>query len=233
MIQSFMDSPTLPESEKRPERIKGEAQIAIGAGTLTTTHALKAATYHVLANPPIHAQLMAELEKHIPDPNSPPSLRQLEQMPYLICIMHETFRVFYGNSHRLQRIFRYQSIQYQDIVIPPGTPISMSTVHVHDNPRAFPDPYTFDPSRWQGPSPPYKYIVPFGRGSRQCVGMELAKAEFLTTLANVFRRFGREMVLHETVRERDIDTVYDVFNPLPSRQSNGLMVMIKPKKEGE
>ena len=39
-------------------------------------------------------------------------------------------------------------------------------------------------------------------------------------------------MLHETVRERDIDTVYDVFNPLPSRESNGLMVMIKPK-EGE
>lgn len=231
MIQAFMDSPSLPESEKRPERIKGEAQIAIGAGTLTTTHALKAATYHVLANPAIHAQLMTELENHIPDPTSPPNLRQLEQMPYLTCIMHETFRVFYGNSHRLQRIFR-TAIRYQNIVIPPGTPISMSTVHVHDNPRAFPDPYTFDPSRWQGPSPPYKYIVPFGRGSRQCVGMELAKAEFLTTLANVFRRFGREMVLHETVRERDIDTVYDVFNPLPSRESNGLMVMIKPK-EGE
>ena len=39
MMEAFMNSPTLPESEKRPERIKAEAQIAIGAGTLTTTHA--------------------------------------------------------------------------------------------------------------------------------------------------------------------------------------------------
>jgi len=38
MIQAFMDS-SLPECEKLPERIKAEAQIAIGAGTLTTTRA--------------------------------------------------------------------------------------------------------------------------------------------------------------------------------------------------
>lgn len=231
MIETFMNSPTLPDSDKRPERIKAEAQIAIGAGTLTTTHALKAATYHVLANAPVHEQLMAELEGHIPDPNIPPTLRQLEQMPYLMAIMHESLRVFYGTSHRLQRIFPNRVVQYKDFVIPPGNPISMSTVHIHDNERFFPDPYKFDPSRWQGPNPPYKNIVPFGRGSRQCVGMELAKAEFLTTLANMFRRFGRDMVLYNTDRARDIDTVYDVFNPLPSRQSNGLMVMFK-KKEG-
>ena len=62
--------------------------------------------------------------------------------------------------------------------------------------------------------------------------MELAKAEILTTLAGVFRRFGREMVLVDTLRERDIDTIYDVFNPLPSREDNGLKVLIKPKSDG-
>ena len=31
MMEAFMNSPSLPESEKRPERIKAEAQIAIGA----------------------------------------------------------------------------------------------------------------------------------------------------------------------------------------------------------
>lgn len=231
MMETFMNSPTLPESEKRPERIKAEAQIAIGAGTLTTAHALKAATYHILANPPIHEKLMAELITSIPDPSSPPTLRQLEQLPYLKAIMQETLRIYYGNSHRLQRIFPNQVVQYKDFEIPPGTPIGMSTVHIHDNPRIFPEPYKFDPSRWQGPNPPFKYMVAFGRGSRQCVGMELAKAELLTTLANMFRRSGRDMVLYNTVRARDIDTVYDVFNPLPSRQSNGLMVMFK-KKEG-
>ncbi len=228
MIQAFMDS-DLPEAEKEPERIKAEAQIAIGAGTLTTTHALKAGTYHILANPDIRSRLMEELEKHIPDPKSPPNLRELEQMPYLTAIMYETLRIFYGTSHRLQRIFQDRTLECHGFAIPPGTPISMSTIHIHDDERILPDHYRFDPSRWQGPNPPWKYLVPFGKGSRACVGMELAKAEILTTLANMFRSFGREMVLYETVRERGIDTVFDVFNPLASRESNGLMVLINPK----
>ena len=229
MMEAFMDS-SLPECEKSPQRIKGEAQIAIGAGTLTTTHALKAATYHILANPDIRAKLVEDLEQHIPNQDLPPNLRSLEQMPYLMAVMHEALRIFYGNSHRLQRIFPDRALHYRQLAIPPGTPVSMSTIDVHDNTRIFPDPYKFDPSRWQGPHPPFKYLVPWGKGSRACVGMELAKAEILTTLANMFRRSGREIELFDTVRERDIDTVYDVFNPLPSRESNGLMVMIKPKK---
>lgn len=74
-----MDSPSLPESEKSPERIKGEAQIAIGAGTLTTTHALKAATYHILAIPKVKAQLMEELERCIPDLDSPQTSASLSK----------------------------------------------------------------------------------------------------------------------------------------------------------
>lgn len=233
LMEAFMNSPTLPESDKHPQRIKAEALIVMGAGTLTSTHALKAATYHILANPDIHARVLEELEKHIPDPGSPPGLRELEQMPYLMAVMHETLRIFYGSSHRHQRMFPSRTVQYKQYDIPPGTPISMTALHIFDNPSIFPDPYKFDPSRWQGENPPFKYLVAFGKGSRACVGMELAKAEILTTLATMFRRFGREMVLWNTDRKRDIDTVYDVINPLPSRESNGLMVMIKPKEEGE
>ncbi|KAL8687090.1 MAG: hypothetical protein Q9218_006640 [Villophora microphyllina] len=200
MMQAFMDSPSLPESEKTPRRIKGEAQIAIGAGTLTTTHALKAATYHILANPDIKERLIKELEWYITDPDSPPNLRHLEQIPFLNLVMLESLRIFYGTANRLQRIFPDRPRQYKNITIPPGTPISMSALHVHDNTRVFPDPYKFDPSRWEGPSPPTRYLVPFGKGTCMCVGMELAKAEILTTLANIFRRFGREMELYNTVR---------------------------------
>jgi len=157
------------------------------------------------------------------------NLRQLEQMPYLMVVMYKSLRIFYGNSYRLQRIFPHRVLQYKDVVISPGTPVSMSTIDVHDNERIFPNPYKFDVSRWQGANPPLKYLVPWGKGSRSCVGMDLAKAEFLTTIANMFPRFGRQMELYDVVRERDIDTVYDVFNPLPSRESTGLRVLIKPR----
>ena len=57
--------------------------------------------------------------------------------------------------------------------------------------------------------------------------MELGKAEILTALANVFHRFGNCMTLWDTIRERDVDTVYDVFNPMASRKSKGVLVMFE------
>ena len=99
MMQAFMDS-DLPQYEKTPERIKAEAQTAIGAGTLTTTHALKAATYHILANPDIKEQVLEELERNIPDPNIALNLRALEQLSYLNAVMYESLRIFDGVSHR-------------------------------------------------------------------------------------------------------------------------------------
>ena len=235
LIRSLIDSDLLPEDQKHPERIKGEAQIAMGAGTLTTSHALKVGTYHILANKHVFENLMAELRVAIPNPDSPPTLQQLERIHYLMAIMYETLRIFYGVSHRLSRIFPDRPLIYNEWTIPPGTPVSMTTVHIHDNEDIFPAPYEFKPERWlpldSNGMKLMKFLVPFGGGSRQCVGMELGKAEFLTTIANVFRRYGPSMVLWETVRERDVDTVYDVFNPMASRESNGVMVLFR--REGE
>ena len=70
-----------------------------------------------------------------------------------------------------------------------------------------------------------KYLASFRKGSRQCVGMELGKAEILTCLACMFRRFGRQMRLVDTIRKRDVGCEYDIFNPLSSKESNGVLVM--------
>lgn len=221
----------LPESEKEPERIASEAQTAIAAGTLTSTHILKFATYHILANRSIHEQLMNELETAIPDPENLPDLKTLEGLEYLGAIMWESLRGTHGTTHRLQRICPDQAIQYRDWTLPPGTVTSMTSVHMHTDPEIFPEPDAFKPERWLPLQSEglrlQKFIGAFGKGSRQCLGIELAKAEILTTLAAVFIRFGRVMELYETEKERDIDIKHDFFNPLSSKDSNGLMVMFK------
>lgn len=185
MLEAFLDS-DLPPSEKDPLRIRGEAITAMGAGTLTSTHSLKCTTYHILANPSILHRLMHDLESAIPDPASLPSLRELEHIPYLVAIMYESLRIFPGASHRLQRVFPNDAVRYKEWIIPPGTPIGMTSVHIHENEDIFPEPQVFKPERWLPLNTEgqrlMKYMAAFGKGSRQCVGMELGKAEILTAL---------------------------------------------------
>jgi cytochrome P450 len=105
MPEAFLDS-NLPDSEKTAIRIAGEAQIAIGAGTMTSSHALKHATYHILANPRILDRLMTDLERAIPHLYNPPNLRELEQIPYLMATLYETLRNFHGVSHACSGCFQ-------------------------------------------------------------------------------------------------------------------------------
>ena len=226
------------EVDKSAERLAAEAQLAMSAGTLTSSYALVGATYHILANMSVFQRLMDELSKAIPDASNPPPLRTLEQIPYLVAIVQETLRMFPGVAHRLQRIFPDRNLQYKDWCIPSGTPVSMTTLFIHNNPSIYSDPFVFQPERWlplhtEGQRL-QKYFHSFGKGTRQCVGMELGKAEIIMTLANVFRRFGNEMRLFDTVKEKDIDIARDLFIPCPSVHSNGLLVMFeKNKKQAE
>ena len=94
----------------------------------------------------------------------------------------------------------------------------MSTYMQHRNLVAFPEPAVFDPRRWiaqetstisaPGPAVANKCLVPFSRGSRSCIGQNLAMCEIYVTLGTMFRRFGN-------LAARDVGelTYIDYFNP--------------------
>lgn len=227
LMQTILDT-DMPESEKTIERITAEAQNAYVAGVFTTTHVLKTATFHLLYNTSVHARLMVELQEHIPDLDVPPTLQQLESMEYLMAIWYESLRTFHG-AHRLARIFPDTALPYKQYVIPAGTPVGMSSVFMHTNADIFPDPFAFKPERWLPMDSVgkklLKYNVALGVGSRGCVGRELGKAEFLATIAKVFRRFGEEMKLMEIEEEGKREVKQQHFlNPLSGERDNGLMV---------
>ncbi|XP_049958037.1 cytochrome P450 4C1-like [Schistocerca serialis cubense] len=78
-------------------------------------------------------------------------------------------------------------------VIPRDSLVLVSLILLHRRPDNFPDPDKFDPGRFlEGGSarslPPGSYL-PFGAGSRKCVGGRYAFLEMKTVLAAVLRRF--------------------------------------------
>lgn len=54
------------------------------AGGEAITQLLTVTSYHLLANPAILARLQAELATVMPEPNTPVTWAQLEQLPYLV-----------------------------------------------------------------------------------------------------------------------------------------------------
>ena len=231
VFHSLRDDDDLPPSEKSLSRLVTEASSLTAAGTLTTAHMLSGTTYHILNNPPILSRLMAELETAFPDADTACSLQALEKLPYLSAVISEGLRLSYGTIHRLQRVHPDNALTYRDWIIPPGTPVGMSPLFMHNDPTTFPDPHLFDPSRFIGPEKEkrQRHLFNFGKGTRQCVGMNLAQAEIQMTLGAIFRKFGTKMHLYDAIRERDVDVKHDFFVTNPSMESRGVRVMLDSK----
>jgi len=81
----------------------------------------------------------------------------------------------------------------------------MSFEDVLHDPAIFPKPDTFDPDHWLRAAKQGvrfdRYQVAFGKGSRSCVGMNLAYAELYLVIAVLVTRFDLE--LYEFQYNRD------------------------------
>jgi cytochrome P450 len=77
-------------------------------------------------------------------------------------------------------------------VIPRGDSIIVGIGQIHGNPDVFPDPGRFDPHRYIGTKPSALSWIPFGGGTRRCVGAAFANMEMDVVLRTVLRRLTIE-----------------------------------------
>ncbi|KAG2417839.1 hypothetical protein HFD88_000938 [Aspergillus terreus] len=210
-IYDKLSDPSVPPEERTLQRIQDEGVILLSAGTETTGRALCMAAFHLAYDKSITNRLRDELRQVMPRPTDTVSWTELEKLPYLNGVVYEALRLSYGLIIRLPRISPTDALQYKDHIIPPGTPMSSSSYIVHRDESIFPNADKFDPERWIRAKNEGKnlsrYLVSFTRGSRTCIGMNLAYMELYLTLASFVRRFDIE--LHDTTPE-DLRFTHDL-----------------------
>jgi cytochrome P450 len=179
----------------------------------------------------VNQKLYAELKTAIPDPSqqSFPSLAELEKLPYLSAVVQESLRLCNPITHRLSRVFLDKVLRYQDYVIPPGWTVGMTTMLIHENESIFPEPYEFRPERWLNEDSESRqlerYCVPFNKGVRVCLGLNLARAELFLILAVLFRQFKFDV--SQVSRARDIDLTRDFLIGATVADSPGILVGVE------
>ncbi|KIV95977.1 hypothetical protein PV10_03563 [Exophiala mesophila] len=193
------------------EMLMQQAYSVLAAAADTTGNAMTVAAYHILKNPSIYQSLVKELQAAFPDPSSQLEFVELEKLPYLTAVIKEALRLSFGVPGRVPRVTPDPGASFNGYAVPGGTIVGMSSWLMHRNPEIFPDPMKFDPSRWLD-ADNYRrldhHMVPFGRGSRQCVGMPLAYCELYVTLGTFFHRFPKGLQVYKTT---DYDMEYVDF----------------------
>jgi cytochrome P450 len=230
----------LPPKEKSDARLAQDGQTVVIAGTITTAWGLCIAVFYLLSQPETLKKLKEELQTVLKSPSSPITLAALEQLPFLTGCVQECIRLSYGVCTRLQRIAPDETLAFndgnKDWYIPPGTPVSMTSVLIHHDESVFPNSRKFLPERWIGNPQLSKYLVSFSKGTRQCIGINLAYAELYVALARIFRAYGSEDIRFEgdagylelfDTTMYDVELTKDVFIPVGPDGSKGVRVLVK------
>ncbi|KAK7528151.1 cytochrome P450 [Phyllosticta citriasiana] len=212
-------SKLLPQEDRNVWRMAIEAETLLNAGIETTGLSLAILVYHLHKHPNVFQGLKSDLLACSSLPKeSPVDFQTLNRLPYLQAVIQETLRITCPVSGRLPRINGVRPLVFaknipnaKTYVFPPGTVISMSIMDLHHHASIFTNPKEFVPERCLDDPGNFaseeqrrlmrKYLLPFGKGSRSCIGLELAKLELVLSAGNLFRRFDLE--LFETT-ERDM-----------------------------
>ncbi len=87
------------------------------------------------------------------------------------------------------RVVRGEPFRLNGYVIPPGVEINPSIRMIHRRADLYPDPAAFKPERFLADDAPDTYTwLPFGGGTRRCLGASFALMEMRIVLARVLER---------------------------------------------
>ncbi|KAL2818628.1 cytochrome P450 [Aspergillus granulosus] len=207
------------------------AQLIQNAGWRLASHSIATIIVYLC----LHGDKQQKLRKELAplfsaSPDTGPAWQELEKVSYLAACIQEGLRISAGAMNRISRVASECDLQFDNWLIPNGTPVSMSSYWMHMDPDVFPNPDVFEPERWiDTPAEKLKimqsYVVPFSAGSRDCFGKNLAYMEMYHTLAQLFCPGAPRIELYHT-DESDVVPTIGLLFPWPRLDSVGVRAFL-------
>ena len=169
-------------------QLRDEAITLFTAGHETTANALTFTFYLLSQHPAVEQALCDELQRVLG--GRLPAATDVENLPYTRMVLSESMRL-YPPAWALGREST-APCSISGYSVPAGSVVLLSQWVTHRDPRWWPEPLRFDPSRFspdnRGERPRWAYF-PFGGGSRQCIGESFAWMEAILVLATLAQRW--------------------------------------------
>lgn len=166
-------------------QLRDQVMTLLFAGHDTTTATI-AFLFHELARHPQERRRLVEAE----DALGPATPEQLQRgtRERLELVLDETLRLYPPAWIGPRRAVR--DVAFAGHVVPAGMPVNYSSYVSHRLPHVFADPHAFKPDRMTPAAKaalPRGAYVPFGGGSRICLGMRFGQLEIRTLASRLLR----------------------------------------------
>lgn len=201
-------SEAIQRSEKNPDGLT-QSEIVMGgcsgnvfAGSDTTSISLNATFYNIIKNPRVQSRLRAELD----DAHSrgalsdPPSFAETQALPYLQAVMKEALRMHPAVGLCLWRVVPAGGATLCGTYFPAGANVGVNCWVAHRNKGVWgDDAEDFRPERWLESSEEKlkamnAMYMPFGLGSRTCIGKNISLLEISKVIPHLVRKFDTTLI---------------------------------------
>ena len=175
--------------------LRDELMTLLVAGHETTATALTWALYWIHKLPAVRDRLLEELDSLGASPDS----NAIFRLPYLSAVCSETLRIYPVGMLTFPRVVK-SPCELMGYQLEPGTVAIGSIYLTHQREDLYPEPKQFKPERFlERQYSPYEYL-PFGAGSRRCIGMAFALFEMKLVLAKILSSLELTLPDHRPVR---------------------------------
>ncbi len=190
-IMSLIMRARTEEGEALSDReLRDELMTLVLAGHETTANQLAWAWERLVRNPAAHEHLRESVRSDDGDADA-----------VVEATLHEAMRtrpVIPSTGRRIAVPWRLG-----EFGVPAGTPVIVSILLLHHRADLYPDPFAFRPERWLGVKPGTYEWLPFGGGTRRCLGAALAMAEQRVVLRSMVKRLDVETTDSKPERPRN------------------------------
>jgi cytochrome P450 len=168
------------------KRVRDEALTFMLAGHETTANAMSWFFYLMAQHPESRDKMLAEIDAVLDGRR--PTADDLSRLPWTTACLQESQR-YYSAVWMIGR----EAVE-DDLIdghhIRPHTTVLIPIHLIHHDERWWPDPESFDPTRFLGGKVPHRSAyLPFGGGRRICIGQTFALMEMVLMAAIMSQRF--------------------------------------------
>jgi cytochrome P450 len=202
-------------------QIRDEVMTLLFAGHDTTTSTVSFMFYELARHPQIVARLLAEQEAEFVD--GQPSAAQMMggELSELELVLDETLRMYPPAWVGPRR--SVEAFEFEGRTVPARAFVNYCSWASHHLPDVFEDPEEFRPERFAAEARaalPKGAYVPFGGGSRTCIGMRFGQLEVRAIAALILARFTLELPSDFELAIRQMPTI---------SPRDGLPMLVRPR----
>jgi cytochrome P450 len=201
--------------------VRDQVMTLMFAGHDTSTSTLSFMMYELARHPEVAEKLREEADQVLG--GDPPGVDQLEQMPYLEMVLDEVLRLYPPAWIGPRRAVR--DFEFGGYTVPKDAYVNYCSWASHRIPEVFPDPEAFIPERFERERKaalPRGAYVPFGGGSRICIGKRFGQTEVKLVATMLLQRLRLDVLPGRTMTVRQMPTLSPIrcLHPPTSALSN-------------